>query len=156
MMTKPSGDDRLDSTDTTSLSDIDLLALLVQHGGTLADARRRAQALLSSFGDWVGLHRATLDELGAVAAMGEANAASVKAALDVGRRQLLSGPTQPRQITAPGDIAALLQLEMAALEKEQSHVSSTTARRSTSPPRLSPPDPRTGRSQKRCCIIKQL
>jgi DNA repair protein RadC len=54
--------------------------------------------------------------------MGEAKAAQVKAALEIGRRLLLAQPEQRPQITSPADVANLLMVEMAHLEQEHLRV----------------------------------
>lgn len=50
--------------------------------------------------------------------MGEAKAATLKAALEIGRRLLLSEQGQRCQIKSPADVAQLLMVEMSHLEQE--------------------------------------
>ncbi len=77
-----------------------------------------AQKMLIDHGGWVGLQRLTFHELCQIHGMGEAKAAQVKAALEIGRRLLLAQPEQRPQITSPADVANLLMLEMSHLEQE--------------------------------------
>jgi DNA repair protein RadC len=54
--------------------------------------------------------------------LGQAKAAQLKAALELGRRLTLSGPEQRPQITNPRDVVNLLSLEMGYLAQEQLRV----------------------------------
>ncbi len=62
------------------------------------------------------------EEFTTIHGFGEAKAAHVKAALEIGRRLLLAQPEQRPQITSPGDVANLLLLEMSHLEQEHLRV----------------------------------
>jgi DNA repair protein RadC len=104
------------------LTDMQILAILLRQGCSEAEAQILAGALLDRFENWLGLQRATIDEICTIPGMGEAKAVMLKAALDIGRRQLLNGPNQRLQITSPSDVANLLMLEMSALEKEHLRV----------------------------------
>jgi DNA repair protein RadC len=82
----------------------------------------RADALLASFGgDLRRLHQAHPAELARVKGITSQTAARIKAALMLGVR--LNGPMEERPtINSPSDAAALVQQEMALLEKEQLRV----------------------------------
>jgi len=54
--------------------------------------------------------------------LGEAKAAQIKAAIELGRRLTLEAPQERGAINSPADAAALLQYEMAALEQEHLRV----------------------------------
>jgi len=54
--------------------------------------------------------------------MGEAKAAQVKAALELGRRLLASAPEERPVVRSPGDVANLLLADMALLEQEHLRV----------------------------------
>jgi DNA repair protein RadC len=80
-----------------------------------------AQRLLAEHGGLLGLQRLEVAELARVRGVGDAKAVKLKAALELGRLAAL-GPAQRPQVTAPDDVATLLQVEMAALEQEQLRV----------------------------------
>ncbi|MBL6960363.1 MAG: DNA repair protein RadC, partial [Anaerolineales bacterium] len=62
------------------------------------------------------------DELCAQHGIGEAKAAQIKAAIELGRRLTLEAPEERPTINSPADAAALIQYEMSALEKEEMRV----------------------------------
>lgn len=114
--------DRLEAYGPTPLTDTEILATLLGQDMTDDQAHTLAQALLSRFESWLGLQRASLADLGTVAGMLPARAAALKAALDLGRRQLLPVPGTSLQISKPADLAHLLMLEMSHLEQEHVRV----------------------------------
>jgi DNA repair protein RadC len=87
----------LERSGAAALSDAQLVALLLRTGapGPGASATDVGAGLLASHGSVAGLDRASLRELRAVRGLGPAKAASLKAALELGRR-LLAGDARPR------------------------------------------------------------
>jgi DNA repair protein RadC len=78
-----------------------------------------AQQLLVEQGGWPGLLRADYGALRQRHGMGEAKTAALKAALEIGRRLLLTSHEQQRfQIKSPSDAVSLLMLEMSHLDQE--------------------------------------
>jgi len=77
-----------------------------------------AQQLLVERGGWPGLLRADYTDLCRRHGIGEAKAATLKAALEIGRRLLLTEHEQRFQIKSPADVAQLLMLEMSHLDQE--------------------------------------
>jgi len=114
--------DRLRESGPSALSDTELLAVLIRVGVSGTDVVQLAQALLVRYGGWSGLLRADLGELCTQHGIGEAKAATLKAALEIGRRLLIAGIDERPQITSPADVASLLMLEMGHLEQEQLRV----------------------------------
>jgi len=57
-----------------------------------------------------------------VPGVGEAKAAQIKAAIELGRRLTLESPEERPVITSPADAAGLVQYEMSALEQEELRV----------------------------------
>jgi DNA repair protein RadC len=112
--------ERLTSVGPAAISDTELLAVLLSGGG--ANAVVLAQQLISTFGGWHGLQRATLEELRQQPGLGPRRAAQIKAALEVGRRLLLAPHGERAQIKSPADAAQLLMSEMGALDQEQLRV----------------------------------
>ncbi|MFV9505463.1 MAG: JAB domain-containing protein [Oscillochloridaceae bacterium umkhey_bin13] len=96
-----------------TLSDAELLALVAGQ----PDLDRCAQSLRDYQG-WVGLLRADLRAV--TASLGTPRrAASLKAALEIGRRLLSTGYEGRYQVRSPSDIAQLLMIEMLALDQEE-------------------------------------
>jgi DNA repair protein RadC len=114
--------ERLASLGPQALSNAELLAILLRVGVAGENAVQVGQRLLQSFGGLGGLHRAPLDELMNQHGIGEAKAAQIKAAIELGRRLTLESPDERPVINSPADAAALVQYEMSALEQEQLRV----------------------------------
>src|SRR5262245_59170525 len=117
----PSGEqprERLRDYGPAALSDAELLAILLRVGVAGTNVIQLAQQLLVEYGGWPGLlrvdHRALCERHG----MGEAKASTLKAALEIGRRLLLTEHEQRFQIKSPTDAANLLMLEMSHLDQE--------------------------------------
>ncbi len=101
-----------------SLSEVELLAIVLRSGTSQVSALDLAQVLLSRFGGLRGLLEVSAQELGRVHGMGVAKAAQVKAALELGRRgAILSGLNGPA-IKSPQDVAALMMHELRHLDRE--------------------------------------
>ncbi len=111
--------ERLRDAGPAALSDAELLAILLRVGVSGTNVVQLAQQLLSEHKGWSGLLRADYHELCRRRGVGEAKAATLKAALEIGRRLLLAGLDERPQIRSPGDVANLLLLEMSHLEQEQ-------------------------------------
>ncbi|MDB5081915.1 MAG: hypothetical protein JWP00_3839 [Chloroflexi bacterium] len=101
-----------------ALTDSELLAILLRVGVAGESVVSLSQRLLKEHGGLTGLSRVPLAELCELRGMGEAKAAQLKAALEMGRRLLLAEPDQRLQVRSPGDLANPLILEMAGLEQE--------------------------------------
>ena len=114
--------ERLRDYGPQALSDAELLAILLRVGVTGINVIQLAQKLLLDHGGWAGLQRLSFEEMTKIHGLGEAKAAQIKAALEIGRRLLLQQPEQRPQITSPGDVANLLMLEMSHLEQEHLRV----------------------------------
>ena len=108
---------RLRHNGAGALSVAELLAALIQ----TPDALILSQELLVRFG-YRGLLNASVSELCALHGIGPARAAQIKAALELGKRLLVTSPEEKPQIRAPADAANLLMLEMGSLEQEQLRV----------------------------------
>jgi DNA repair protein RadC len=111
--------ERLRDYGAAALSDAELLAILLRVGVTGTNVVQLAQRLLVEQGGWLGLQRADFGMLRERHGMGEAKTATLKAALEIGRRLLLTGQEEQRfQIKSPSDAASLLMLEMSHLDQE--------------------------------------
>ena len=114
--------ERLIQNGAQSLNTAELLAILLRVGVPGENAVQVGQRLLQQFGGLGGLHRASYEEVRAQHGIGEAKAAALKAAIELGRRLSLQAPEERPSINSPGDAAALVQYEMSALEQEHLRV----------------------------------
>ena len=101
-----------------AVSTTELLACLLQ----TSDAFHQAQELLTRFGGLPGLVRACETEIVEVDGIGPAQAARIKAALETGRRLLLTTPEDRIAVRSPADVAQLLMAEMSYLQQEHFRV----------------------------------
>ena len=102
-----------------TLSNAELLAILLRVGVRGENAVQLGQRLLSDLGGLSGGHRGAFDEVCAQRGIGAAKAAQVKAAIELGRRLVSESPEERPAIHSPADAAALIQYEMGALEQEE-------------------------------------
>jgi DNA repair protein RadC len=109
---------RIRDVGPAALSDAELLAILLRSGVVGANALDLARQLLTDHGGWAGLLRADYRDLCRKHGIGEAKAAALKSALEIGRRLLLTEYAQRFQIKSPTDAAQLLMLEMSHLDQE--------------------------------------
>lgn len=114
--------ERLFTLGPQALSNAELIAILVRTGVPGENAVQVGQRLLQTFGGISGLHRASLQDLKAQHGLGEAKAAQIKAAIELGRRMTLESPEERPAINSPADAAALVMYEMSALEQEHLRV----------------------------------
>ena len=114
--------ERLSKLGAQALSSAELIAILLRVGVPGESAGQIGQRLLQNLGGLSGLHRAAFDELCAEHGIGDAKAAQIKAAIELGRRLMLESPEERPTINSPADAAALVQYEMSALEKEEMRV----------------------------------
>jgi DNA repair protein RadC len=100
------------------LSSAELLAILLRVGVQGENAVHVGERLLADFKGLRGLHRAPFEELCHQRGIGEAKAAQIKAAIELGRRLPKEDPEERPTINSPADAAALVAYEMSALEQE--------------------------------------
>jgi DNA repair protein RadC len=91
-----------------ALGDNELVAVVIGQGQPRVSALDLANALLASVGGLEGLARARHDDLVAVGGIGDARAAQVLAALELGRRIVSRGARERVQITSPRAVAEIL------------------------------------------------
>jgi len=114
--------ERLAKQGAQALATAELLAILLRVGVSGENAIQVGQRLLSEFDGLAGLHRAPFEELCHQHGIGEAKAAQIKAAIELGRRMAVESPEERATINSPGDAAALVSYEMSALEQEHLRV----------------------------------
>lgn len=78
--------ERLIAHGSASLSDAQLLAIIIRSGKAGKTALDLGRELLERFGDLAGIGQAGIEEIREVPGIGEAKAAEIKAAIEIGRR----------------------------------------------------------------------
>jgi DNA repair protein RadC len=101
-----------------SLSNAELLGIIMRTGVGGENVVRLAERTLVFSGGLPGLTRLSVTELMEIKGIGEAKAVEIKAALELGRRLVASSPKEKPKITSPADAANLLMSEMSLLEQE--------------------------------------
>lgn len=114
--------ERLRDHGPNALGTAELLAILLRVGVAAESVLSLSHRLLAKYGGLAGLVRASFAELCAEHGMGQAKAAQLKAALELGRRLGALGPEERPTISSPEDVKNLLMGEMAFLEQEHLRV----------------------------------
>jgi DNA repair protein RadC len=114
--------ERLKYYGASNLSTAELLAIILRVGISGESAIHVASRLLAQYEGLSGLARATFTDLCAERGLGEAKAAQLQAALELGRRLLRDSPQDRPQVTSPADAANLLFLDMSVLAQEEMRV----------------------------------
>jgi DNA repair protein RadC len=91
-----------------ALGDNELVAIVIGNGQARASALDLANAVLDGVGGVESLARALHDDLTRVPGIGQARAAQVLAAIELGRRTLTRAGRQRVQVTSPRAVAELL------------------------------------------------
>lgn len=105
-----------------SLTNAELLAILLRSGTKGENVLQMGQRLLQIVGGLVGLHRASIEDICAQHGIGPAKATQLKAAIELGNRLRIEAPEERPEIHSPSDTAALVEYEMSALEQEEMRV----------------------------------
>jgi len=114
--------ERLRDAGPSALSAAELLAILLRTGTAKESALAQAARLLARFEGLPGLRNAPFLELCGERGMGEAKAAQIKAALELGLRLAVSSPEERPAVRTPDDIADLVLAEMSVLAEERVRV----------------------------------
>jgi DNA repair protein RadC len=110
--------ERLAKYGPQSLSNAELLAILLRVGMAGENVIQLAQRLLADFQGLRGLHQATFDDVCRKKGIGPAKAAQILAAIELGRRIRLETVEEKAAIQSPADAFALVEYEMSALQQE--------------------------------------
>lgn len=110
--------ERLAQLGPQALSNAELIAILLRVGVQGENAVQMGQRLLNNLGGLHGLHRASFAEMCAQHGLGEAKAAQIKAAIELGRRLAAQEPQERPAIHSPADAAEMVRYEMGALQQE--------------------------------------
>ena len=114
--------ERLAARGPAGLSAAELIALVWGSGSAGRSAVDLAEEALSRHDGLTGLARATDVELELVPGIGEAKAAQLTAAFELGRRLLADWPSTRWTVRSPADVADRLVLQMGRLEREELRV----------------------------------
>ncbi len=114
--------ERLKDSGPASLSNSELLAIILRTGTASENVLGLATRVLTRFGGLAGLARASCGELCTERGVGQAKAAQLKAALELGRRLTSTQPEERAVVRSPQDVANLLMAEMGFLDQEQLRV----------------------------------
>ena len=91
-----------------ALGDNELVAIVLGHGRARLSALDLANALLTATGGIEGLARARHDDLVRIRGVGEARAAQLLAAIEIGRRSVMRGGRERLQVSSPRSVAEYL------------------------------------------------
>ena len=111
--------ERLANQGADSLSDAELLAILLRTGTRGENAVQIGIRLLNTFDGLQGLRRASFEEIRQQKGIGPAKAAQIKAAIELSSRLHSTGAKKKNTIHSPKDAADYVILEMSNLEKEE-------------------------------------
>ena len=114
--------ERLARLGAQALSNSELLAILLRIGVPGENAVQVGQRLLKIYGGISGLQRADFSDLCNQHGIGEAKAAQIKAAIELGHRLSIESPDERPSVNSPADAAALVAYEMSGLEQEHLRV----------------------------------
>ena len=114
--------ERLRDNGPGSLSNGELIAILLRDGTRGENVLALSSRILSELDGLQGLSRTNLDEICQFHGIGPAKASQVIAALELGRRTASMVPEARPVITCADDIKNLVGAEMAALDQEQLRV----------------------------------
>ena len=114
--------ERLRNYGPGSLSNAELIAILLRTGITGENVVNMATRMLSRFQGLPGLARATYVEICSLRGVSEAKACQLMAAFELGRRLVSLHPEDRPIISCPQDVANLLSAEMGLLAQEHLRV----------------------------------
>lgn len=120
--------ERLHLRGAAGLTAAELIGLLWGSGTAGRSAIDVATDAITRFDGLSGLARASGPELEAIPGIGEAKAAQLQAAFELGRRLLADWPAGRWSIRSPRDVADRLVVEMGRLEREELRVLSLNAK----------------------------
>ncbi len=114
--------ERLRTYGAATLSNAELLAIVLRTGTSQENVLHLAERLLSEFGDLGGLYRASVADLEKTHGIGPVKAVEIHAALALGPRLAAFRPDSRPSIGSPEDVFNLIGLEMGLLQQEHLRV----------------------------------
>lgn len=112
--------ERLIARGPAEMTEVELLAIILRTGEGAGgkSAVDQAREMLTTFGSLPAIEKAGVGELCRAPGIGPAKAATVKAALELGRRLVSRPQGKPAQITSPEDVYNLFRSRLENLDKE--------------------------------------
>jgi len=120
--------ERLETRGVGALSDAELMAILLRVGVAGSSAVDLGRSLLNRFGGLRGLHSAHFDELCAVHGVGQAKAAQLKAAIELGYRLSQEQEGQHITISSAADVDQVMGHMLSGKNQEELWVLALTTR----------------------------
>jgi DNA repair protein RadC len=114
--------ERLQHVGPGSLSNSELIAILLRTGSGGESVLGLATRLLSQYGGLARMARVSFGELCSIKGISEAKASQVLAAFEIGRRLVSLTPEDRTVVRSPRDVANLLSAEMGFLSQEHLRV----------------------------------
>lgn len=110
--------ERLSRFGAESLSDAEILAILLRVGGQETTAIDLARKIINDFGGFRGLDARTFAELCQIKGIGMAKAAQIKAAIELGKRLFMEDAELGEKISSSQDVYKMLSPYLRDLGKE--------------------------------------
>jgi DNA repair protein RadC len=120
--------ERLINTGADSLSDTELLAIILRVGGKKESVLELARKILLEFGGFHGLIEVSVEQLLAFKNIGFAKAVSIKALCEIALRINLTEKKKSTSIKTPEDVFKLINKELYGKRKEKLYLISLDAR----------------------------
>ncbi|MHB8125940.1 MAG: RadC family protein [Desulfitobacteriaceae bacterium] len=120
--------ERLFQMGPETLSNREILAILLRTGIKGENVLSLAERLLVEVGGIAGLAKLTVHELEQVNGLGKAKSAEIKAAVELGRRSVSADPLIRPIVNSPEDIVHLVMEEMRNLDREHFRVVTLTTK----------------------------
>jgi DNA repair protein RadC len=114
--------ERLKQSGVASLSNSELLAIILRTGTHAENVLGLANRLLVKFSGLPGLSRASFNEICNEHGIGQAKAAQIQASMELGRRSAYAQPEEKTTIRSPQDAASLVMSDMGVLQQEHLRV----------------------------------
>lgn len=110
--------ERLVERGISSLSNVELLAVILGTGRVGETVLDLGQRILRDFESWGALSETSLEELLTIDGVGLAKAAKILASVELGKRLAVLTPAKRPVVSTPSDVARLLMLKMRDLDRE--------------------------------------
>ena len=120
--------ERLRSLGATSLSDKELLAIILRSGGKSNSVINISGRILDEFGGLKGLMEADLHQISAVKYIGPAKASSIKAVFEIALRIIATEQKESFSITRPSELYEIVKKDLYGKTKEHLYVISLDSR----------------------------
>jgi len=110
--------ERLIRLGAESLSDAELIAIVLRSGARGVNVLDMATGLVRHYQGLPRMNEASVEDLCEHHGVGEAKAAQIKAAFELGRRLMLANPAARLRVNSPAEVAQMLMAELAYADQE--------------------------------------